>query len=226
MNNAFTLIDEQEHFIVINKACDINFHDEGERSQGVFNQVKNSLTQSELYPVHRLDKMTSGLLILAKSLTAAQHFQQLFEQHQVEKYYLALSANKPKKKQGVIKGDMVKSRRGMWKLQHSTNNPAVTQFFSFALGQKQRLFLLKPQTGKTHQLRVAMASLGAAITGDPLYSKMPADRGYLHAYALKFILFDKPYCYTLPPQQGELFTQMSLPEEVLLPFEMIWPKLK
>ena len=239
----FDLIDQQAHFIVVNKPAGIGFHDE-EQSLGFFNQVsaygKAELGLNKLYPVHRLDKMTSGLLILATSLAAANQFQQLFSQHQVEKYYLALSDKKPKKKQGLIKGDMAKSRRGMWKLVRSTKNPAITQFFSYSLcstmvttkEKAQRLYLLKPHSGKTHQIRVALSSIGAPIIGDPLYypevAKQACDRGYLHAYSLRFNLFEQDYQYLLPPSQGQLFTSEAVTQQLEVlsePWQLNWPKL-
>ena len=94
------LIDEQDDFIIINKPTGISFHDEGLLGQGLHNQVKSIFGFSELYPVHRLDKMTSGLLIFAKNIATAKSFERLFKQHHVEKYYLAISNKKPTKKQG------------------------------------------------------------------------------------------------------------------------------
>ena len=119
--------------------------------------------QCKLYSVHRLDKMTSGLLLLAKSPQIAAQLTALFTTHQIQKYYLAISDKKPKKKQGLIKGGMQKSRRGMWKLTKEKNNLAITQFFSYSLGNGKRLFVIKPHSGKTHQIRVALKSIGSAI---------------------------------------------------------------
>lgn len=242
----FELIDQTEHFIVVNKSAGIGFHND-EQQAGLFTTVsqfaKDQLAIKELYPVHRLDKMTSGLILFATSLKAANQFQQLFSQHQVEKYYLALSDKKPKKKQGLIKGDMAKSRRGMWKLLRSQTKPAITQFFSYSLANQamateakgQRLFILKPHSGKTHQIRVALTSIGAPISGDQLYypNAVAADvgnqeRGYLHAYALRFKLFDQDYQYLLPPSQGTLFNDSgltSLLKELAEPWLLNWPKI-
>ena len=221
----FTVVAEHEHFIVIDKACNTNFHDEGDVGSGLFNEVKNQLNLAELYPVHRLDKMTSGLLIFAKNQTSAVAFQQLFSEHQIEKFYLAISAQKPKKKQGLIKGDMAKSRRSMWKLLRTTNNPAITQFFSYSLSGGKRLYLLKPHTGKTHQIRVALSSIGAPILGDELYSNTSADRGYLHAYALSFTLHEQSYQFILPPKQGQYFQEIDQISEIATPWQLAWPKL-
>jgi len=226
--NKVEIIDQQEGFIIVNKPADIGFHQEKEQL-GFFQLVKNQLAVEELFPVHRLDKMTSGLLILALKKDIAQQFQQLFEQKNVEKYYLAISDKKPLKKQGLIKGDMEKSRRGMWKLTRKMHNPAITQFYSYSITQGKRLFIAKPHTGKTHQIRVALASLGSAILGDGYYSKSNADRGYLHAYALRFTLNNQHFNYQLPPEYGDEFTSERVKElinNIQHPWLIEWPKIK
>ena len=201
----FDVIDENNDFIVVSKPAGIGFHDE-ENQIGFFNHVKAFRSFDELFPVHRIDKMTSGLLIFAKNTKTAHQFQLLFENRHIEKFYLAISDRKPTKKQGLIKGDMEKSRRSMWKLSRTQHNPAISQFFSYALTTGQRLFLVKPYTGKTHQIRVALNSIGAPIIGDPIYyAKSSYDRGYLHAFSLRFTLNNQPYEYLHLPTEGEEF---------------------
>lgn len=235
----FKIITKTDDFIVVSKNADINFHDEGNYGNGLFSSVKKyclaQLNINELFPVHRLDKMTSGLLIFATNSYSAKIFGELFSQHKIEKYYLAISENKPSKKQGLIKGDMAKSRRGMYKLLRSMENPAITQFFSFSIGNKQRLYLLKPHSGKTHQLRVALSSIGVPILGDPLYTskstiKSPCaiDRGYLHAFVLKFEFLGEIYQCISPPSEGELFLSDHIQEQIKKlnkPWLLDWPKV-
>ncbi|WP_448563489.1 TIGR01621 family pseudouridine synthase [Thalassotalea ganghwensis] len=226
--SQINIVHDEQDFIIVSKPANISFHDEGNVGQGLFSLVKKSIALDELYPVHRLDKMTSGLVIMAKTLECARWFQHAFEHHLIEKYYIALSSHKPIKKQGQIKGDMAKARRGMWKLLRSTNNPAITQFFSYSVKANLRLFVLKPYTGKTHQLRVALSSIGAAIAGDSLYeSNNTADRGYLHAYGLRFIYQGRQLEYLLPPEDGELFQLndcKSLLDNLKAPWQLEWPK--
>lgn len=231
--HPLTIIDNQADFLIINKPQGMGFHDEDLIGSGFFStikaQLKRQLLLTELYPVHRLDKMTSGLIIVAKNSTTARAFQQMFEQHQVEKYYLAIAEGKPKKKQGLIKGDMEKSRRGMWKLLRSMNNPAISQFLSFPNIPKQRLYLIKPHSGKTHQIRVALNSIGVPILGDPLYSTgKKSDRGYLHAFALKFSLNNQQFQYCIAPNTGDYFTCDSTKEtisKITPPWNISWPKI-
>jgi tRNA pseudouridine32 synthase/23S rRNA pseudouridine746 synthase len=201
------LIFENENFVLLDKPAGLNFH--SEEQPGLVVRAQQQLNLAELYPVHRLDKMTSGLVLLAKTLTAAQAFQTLFEQRQIEKYYLAISTHKPKKKQGWIKGDMQPSRRGSYRLTTTMENPAITQFISASLAPNERVFLVKPHTGKTHQIRVALKSLGAPIAGDQRYQALEQAeqeaRGYLHAYALRFELFGEHFAFVCPPNEGQRF---------------------
>ncbi|GAW95922.1 MULTISPECIES: TIGR01621 family pseudouridine synthase [Colwellia] len=229
----YQTIAEHHDFIVVDKYPGSNFHDEGELGSGLFSRVKSQLKKqnknADLYPVHRLDKMTSGLVIFAKNLACAQTFGRLFNDHDIEKYYLAISDKKPSKKQGLIKGDMAKSRRGMFKLLRTMKNPAITQFLSFSIANKQRLYLLKPHSGKTHQLRVALASIGAPIVGDPLYySTSTADRGYLHAYALKFSYLGEDFEFTSLPTKGEFYLNAAVNDQLTTikkPWQLNWPRL-
>jgi len=116
-----------------------------------------------------------------------------------------LSDRKPAKKQGWVRGDMEKGRGGAWRLLPSQANPAVTYFQSASLAPGLRVFFLKPLTGRTHQLRVALKSLGAPILGDALYQGSDADRTYLHAYALSFELDGETLRFYCPPTIGAAF---------------------
>lgn len=200
------LIFENDAFIIASKPAGVNFH--SEEAAGFVVQVSQKLA-IPLFPVHRLDKMTSGLVILAKNSETAAQFGKMFENREIEKYYLALSMRKPKKKMGWVKGDMGSARRGDYKLLTTMENPAITQFISCALRTHERFFLVKPHTGKTHQIRVALKSLGSPIAGDERYAQADEarkeERGYLHAYALRFRLNDEEFSFVLPPDEGERF---------------------
>ena len=160
----YTVLDHNDDFIVVNKAPGITVQRDGERP-GLLQLVAADLGFEHLYPVHRLDRETSGLVIMARNTDANRELSRLFAEREIQKFYIALSNQKPRKKQGAIVGDMEKARRGSWKLTKSLVNPAITQLFSCSMMPGVRLFLLRPKTGKTHQLRVAMKSIGAPILG-------------------------------------------------------------
>lgn len=231
MNNDFELVAENEHFVVVYKKPGASFHsDTGDI--GLFECVKRELGFVELYPVHRLDKVTSGLLVMAKTASANKDLVDQFANRSVEKFYLAISAKKPKKKQGLIKGDMAIARRGAWKLLPTMNNPAITQFFSSSMSPGFRLFIVKPHSGKTHQIRVALKSIGAPIWGDSLYAdsqaSAEADRVYLHSYSLSFSLFGETYRYTKLPREGSVFLGddfLTAINAFQNPWLLLWPHI-
>ncbi len=197
---------ENDDFLIALKNAGVNFHSEEEA--GFVVQVSQQ-TNIALFPVHRLDKMTSGLVIFAKSSEVAAQFGKMFENREIEKYYIAISMRKPKKKMGWVKADMGSARRGDYKLLPTMNNPAITQFISCALRIHERFFLIKPHTGKTHQIRVALKSLGSPIAGDERYAQADEarkeERGYLHAFALRFYLNEKLFSFISSPDEGERF---------------------
>ena len=205
------ILHRTDDWLVIDKPAGVDFHCQNDRA-GVIVQLSQQL-DCKIWPVHRLDKVTSGCLLVATNAVTAADLSQQFAARQVQKEYLALAQGKPKKKQGWIKGDMTKSRNGSWKLLRSQNNPAITQFHSELVDEpalrsaiwptandtsattydspKQsennlRMYRLFPKTGKTHQLRVMMKSLGVPIIGDDRYGGPHASRCYLHAYRLTF----------------------------------------
>lgn len=206
------IICKNKDFVVINKPHDMGFHSENSNI-GIFSLCQQQLGY-ELWPVHRLDKLTSGLLIFAKNKLATNQFGKLFEQREIFKTYLAISDKKPKKKQAKIIGDMHKTRNGSWKLTQSKNNPAITQLFSTSLVAGKTLFLIKPTTGKTHQIRVALKSLGSPVLGDIRYSANSADRGYLHAYQISFNWKNEYFNFECLPLKGKYFLLPELKNRI------------
>ena len=214
-------------FVVVNKPSNISVQNEFHQS-GLLPILCQQLKVEKLWLVHRLDKVTSGILILAKHSQAAAVFGQLFEQKQIEKYYLAISAKKPKKKQGTVKGGMKKVRDGKWMLESSDTAVAISQFFSFSIYPGIRLFLVKPLTGKTHQIRVALKSIGSPILGDELYKGTSSDRTYLHAYCIRFNYQEEPLCIMCPPNKGDVFVSDNTKQQIaslVSPWTLKWPKI-
>lgn len=213
----FSVVFQNNDFVVVNKADNVNFHSEKPLPEltdvqeqrgmpGLAVLVAEFLQLEQIYPVHRLDKMTSGLVVFALNNSAASEFGRMFANREIEKYYLALAIGKPKKKQGWVKGDMQPARRGSWKLLSSQDNPAITQFISISVEPGLRCYLIKLHTGKTHQIRVALKSLGVPVLGDKRYQNVKIaqeeDRGYLHAFAIRFDFNGESYEFICPPKGG------------------------
>lgn len=191
-------------FIAINKPHGVAVHGED-----LLAAVARQNGIERLWLVHRLDKVTSGLLLLAKNAEAAAVLSALFERRQVAKTYWALAQGKPKKKQGWVIGDMAAARNGAYKLLRSKERPAVTRFHSTACGNGLRRYIVEPQTGRTHQIRVAMKSLGVPILGDTLYGAAAAERVYLHAHALSFVYQNQVIDISCLPPSDALWQQIE-----------------
>ncbi|MBN1980904.1 MAG: TIGR01621 family pseudouridine synthase [Chitinivibrionales bacterium] len=230
----YSVVDDTDSFLLINKHPGVDFH-RNQHTVGLVDVVRNQSGFQNLYPVHRLDTMSSGLLLFAKTKEICRCFADLFITRKIEKYYCAISDRKPTKPRGIISGDMVRSRRGGWKLTRSQENPAQTLFISVNLAPGLRLFIIRPLTGKTHQIRVALKSIGTPILGDPLYhAAVKTDgstiqqRGYLHAFCLRFPLEGKDYSYICPPDNGFYFLQDVFNktfQQFCHPWELSWQSL-
>ena len=209
------IVYQTDDFIIIYKPCGLSVHKD-QSEIGLTTLLAEQLGVPQVWLVHRLDKVTSGLLILALNAESAAEFFRLFSEHHIQKTYLALSNQKPKKKQGLIVGDMQKARNGSWKLCQSKENPAITRFESVSCEPNLRLFILKPQTGKTHQLRVAMKSLGSPILGDALYGKNTEkiDRTYLHAARLQFEFKGQAFDVFTSPKEGEWWHRDAVQSQI------------
>ncbi|MGK0373143.1 MAG: tRNA pseudouridine32 synthase/23S rRNA pseudouridine746 synthase, partial [Glaciecola sp.] len=224
MVTPIQIVYDHDDFVVVNKPCDIPMHDP---IHGICQLLCGQLSLAHLYLVHRLDSATSGCLLLAKNKQAAAILSQLFATKQIQKFYIAVSDVKPKKKQGKIAGDMKKSRGGNYMLSQaeSSQPKAITFFISESYHNIGRLFYIKPVTGKTHQIRVALKSIGSAILGDKRYKGSSSDRLYLHSMVLEFSYNKNDYCIQCMPQTGEFFSS-DLLKNISAIRELSWPKFK
>jgi tRNA pseudouridine32 synthase / 23S rRNA pseudouridine746 synthase len=144
-------------------------------SLSVMNHLDSLRFGFERHPsiVHRLDRDTSGCLLLARNPKAQKKFSQAFEAGTVEKSYLAVLAGVPKDPGGTI--DMalnkVSTREAGWRMiPEPRGQRAVTHWEVVTFGEGKALVRFRPETGRTHQLRVHAASgIGIAIAGDPVY---------------------------------------------------------
>jgi tRNA pseudouridine32 synthase / 23S rRNA pseudouridine746 synthase len=138
--------------------------------------------------VHRLDRDTSGCLLLARNPKAHARFQQYFEQGLVEKTYLAVLNGIPEVEAGTIELALgkVSTKETGWRIVHDPEGKrAVTHWRRVAVVGDRALIEFKPETGRTHQIRVhAATGLGIAIVGDPVYG-LAGEPMLLHALAIR-----------------------------------------
>jgi tRNA pseudouridine32 synthase / 23S rRNA pseudouridine746 synthase len=146
-------------------------------------------------PVHRLDRDTSGCLLLARNPKAHKRFQQAFEGSEVRKTYLAILDGVPNGDDGVIDLPLAKisSREEGWRMVvEACGKQALTEWRVAAVSDGRALVCFSPRTGRTHQLRVhAATGLGIPIAGDPVYGSGTGPT-LLHAWRLHLPRGTKP----------------------------------
>ncbi len=145
--------------------------------------------------VHRLDKDTSGLIVLAKNERAHNWLQDQFRLRKVEKTYLALVDGKPKPPAGRVEAPIGRDpshRKKMAILQPGKGREAVSEYKTLESFKKHTLLEVHPLTGRTHQIRLHCQFLGCPIVGDAVYGKrnpsLEIKRHFLHAAKLKIVL--------------------------------------
>jgi tRNA pseudouridine32 synthase/23S rRNA pseudouridine746 synthase len=162
-------------------------------------------------PVHRLDRDTSGCLLLARNPKALKRFSAAFEARLVEKRYLGIVAGAIADSEGTIDLALSKisSAEKGWRMIPAKNGkPAVTHWRKLAEAGGLTLVEFRPETGRTHQIRVHAASgLGAALLGDPVYGEgKGANRTMLHAAALTVPRDGKPPIVATAPLPADFAT--------------------
>ena len=183
-----SIIFENNDFIVLNKWSQIATQGGSKIKTSIDHIIKNINLNYRL--VHRLDKETSGLLLIAKNLNYAKKLSYLFKQKEITKFYIALCEGKPKNNNSQVKLE-IKNKK--LKIENTLTNYKVVN-----TNKSISSIVFNPQTGKTHQLRIVSKNLGCPIVGDNKYnihSKYKNENLMLHAFALKFTIDSKQYEY-------------------------------
>ena len=196
-SNEDLIIDNNDNFIVLNKSSGISV-------QGGTKSKKNLIdifAKSEIfqgtkpYSVHRLDKDTSGVFIMAKNRETAQLLTSLFRLRKVHKTYLAICHGELEKNSGEWNDDLLRYDNGKRIIEKSkTIYKVIDKNFNSSLVE------MKPITGRKHQLRKQLFNIGHSIYGDQKYRSLSTTKGInknlmLHSYEIKFMIKDKKYTY-------------------------------
>ena len=147
-------------------------------------EIKNVGDDPALRPgiVHRLDKATSGVMLVAKTQASFEHLKKIFQEHRMQKTYVALVRGVPKESHGVIdapigikNGTLKRSIHSSKMAKSAVTEYSVVKIFDKGDNGSEQYALLKvnPKTGRTHQIRVHLASIGHPIVGDMLYGRKP-----------------------------------------------------
>jgi tRNA pseudouridine32 synthase/23S rRNA pseudouridine746 synthase len=183
--------------IVIDKPSGLAVHPGSRTPQSLEDHLRHLKFgfMREPLPVHRLDRDTSGCLLLARNPKAHKRFQRAFEDKKVTKTYLAILEGVPEAEEGTIDlalGKVSTEQEGWRMVPDGNGKVAVSHWRRIAVANGRALLHFSPETGRTHQLRVHAASgLGIAIAGDPVYGN---GRGpmLLHARSIKVEREGKP----------------------------------
>ena len=197
-SNENQIIDNNENFIVLNKSSGISVQGGTKSKKNLVDIFSNSeiFRGTKPYSVHRLDKDTSGVFIMAKNRESAQLFTSLFRLRKVHKTYLAICHGELGKNSGEWNDDLIR-----YDGEKKIIEKAKTLYKVIDKNSEASLLELKPITGRKHQLRKQLYALGQPIFGDIKYKLSNSTRGLnknlmLHSYQIKFIINDVKHTYT------------------------------
>ena len=220
-NIPLDIIFENDDLIVVNKPAGMVVHPAAGHSSGTLvnavlgydPDIEGIGGEERPGVVHRLDKETSGLILLAKNERAHRWLQDQFRLRKVEKTYLALVDGKPPTPSGRVEtyiGRDPSHRKQMAIVSESRGREAISEYKTVESFANHTLLEFHPLTGRTHQIRLHCAFLGCPIVGDEVYgrkkSTVKINRHFLHAYRLKIML---------PGQNETKLFEAPLPDELV-----------
>jgi 23S rRNA pseudouridine1911/1915/1917 synthase len=188
---------EDEHLLIVDKPAGLVVHPAAGHATGTLvhgllaYDVEGGDEPDRPGIVHRLDRDTSGLLVVARSPEAHRRLQELIRTRGLAREYLALVAGRPRSLSGTIDAPIGRDRHDALRHSLDTDSPrdAVTHFEVEELLARHALLRVRLETGRTHQIRVHLAAIELPVAGDPLYGR-PGDLGlerqFLHAARLAF----------------------------------------
>jgi 23S rRNA pseudouridine1911/1915/1917 synthase len=190
------IVYEDEHLVVVDKPAGLVVHPAPGHARGTLvhgllaHDVAGGDTERPGI-VHRLDRDTSGLMVVARSDEAHRRLQELVRTHGLERHYAALVVGRPRSRSGRIEAPIGRDRRDPLRHSLNTDTPrdAVSHFEVEELFPRHTFLDVRLETGRTHQIRVHLSAIGLPVAGDPVYGRpreLGLERQFLHARRLAF----------------------------------------
>lgn len=178
------IIYEDDDLIIINKPSGLAVQLGSKTNLAVDVMAKAYNSESRL--VHRIDKETSGITVLAKNIETSRYMLHLFQNKQVQKRYYAVISGRLELVEGRISRPISRTKEKVF-VDFESGKDAITEFKVVKnLSKNRTLIEAKPLTGRTHQIRVHLASVDCPIIGDKKYGGQKAEHLYLHAFEISF----------------------------------------
>ena len=210
------IVEDNENFCVINKPYGLAVQGGSKIKKNLVDLITENKTflNSKPFIVHRIDKETSGILIIAKNRKYAQLFTSLFRIRKIHKSYLSICHGEMEKVKGLFDGDLIRYDKDRKISEH-----AITHYKVLDKNTNSSLLILNPTTGRKHQIRKQLFSIGFPVIGDAKYnfSKNKINKNnnlMLHAYSIKFMINEKKYKYTV--NVPDYFKKMLLKKRLTL----------
>jgi RluA family pseudouridine synthase len=185
------ILHQDEHIVVLNKSANLSVLPEGWDPGAPYLRQMLEEEYDRIWVVHRLDKITSGVMVFALTAEAHRRLNRQFELHEVEKVYQAIVEGVPPWDEHTARHMLQTNvgRKHRTVVVHKRGKNSETEFKVLKRGQAGALVEAHPKTGRTHQVRVHLSALGYPLLGDNLYGASETDlipRPALHAYSLAF----------------------------------------